>query len=148
MTPEALAELHAAAFTVPRPWKAGEFASILQGDGVFVIGDARGFILGRAIAGEAELLTLAVSPDARRQGKARALLAAFLFEAASRGAEKAFLEVAEDNIAAIALYTGAGFQRIGSRRGYFAASGGERIDAVVMNRKVDAAAIVSDARKI
>lgn len=134
MTPEALAALHAAGFTHPRPWSAAEFADLLAARGVFVAGDAEGFVLGRVIADEAELLTLAVAPGARRAGRGRALLAAFEAEAAARGAVSAFLEVAADNAAARALYAGAGWSETGRRRAYYSAPGGARVDAVLMGR--------------
>ncbi|MFN4101064.1 MAG: GNAT family N-acetyltransferase, partial [Pararhodobacter sp.] len=106
MTPEALAALHARAFATPPPWSAAGFAGLLDSPLVFLTADAQGraFALGRVVAGEAELLTLATDPAARRQGLARAQMAAFEREAQARGAVTAFLEVAEDNAAARALY--------------------------------------------
>lgn len=134
MTPEALADLHARAFTVPRPWRAAEIAGLLASPHVFLIAapGGQGFLMGRAVAGEAELLTIAVAPEARRQGLGAGLVARFLAEAAARGAEAAHLEVAADNAGAIALYEGAGFVRQGLRRGYFETPAGQRIDALVM----------------
>lgn len=131
MTPEALADLHAAVFRVPRPWSAAEFAAFLN-DGVsFLLVEAGGVLLGRAVAGEAELLTLAVAPDRQRSGIGGRLVAAFLAEARARGAVQAFLEVAADNAAAIGLYRRAGFAEVGLRRGYYAGANGARIDALV-----------------
>jgi [ribosomal protein S18]-alanine N-acetyltransferase len=83
---------------------------------------------------EAELLTIAVHPDAQGQGVGTALMADFLKQAAARGAGRAFLEVADDNAAARALYARAGFAAVGRRKGYFSAPGGRKIDAVVMAR--------------
>ncbi|WP_212525021.1 GNAT family N-acetyltransferase [Actibacterium sp. MT2.3-13A] len=134
MTPEALAALHAGAFTTPRPWRAGEFETLLASPGVFVLGDAAGFVLGRVIADEAELLTIAVAPEARRQGKGRALVARFETEARARGAEDAFLEVAADNAPARALYHAAGYALAGRRKGYYHAPDGARIDALVLRK--------------
>ncbi|MGX0901483.1 ribosomal-protein-alanine N-acetyltransferase [Roseovarius sp. MBR-79] len=131
MTPEALADTHARAFAGQgRAWSAAEFAALLASPHVFVSGDARGFALGRVIADEAELLTLATDPGHRRQGHARACLCAFAAEARARGAETAFLEVAEDNAAALALYAGAGFAQTARREGYY--PGGRT--AVVMQK--------------
>lgn len=134
MTPEVMADLHARAFTTPRPWSAPEFASLLAGAGVFVLGDTRGFVMGRAIAGEAEVLTLAVAPEARRQGIARRLMAEFCTRAIGFGAQTAFLEVAESNSAAISLYRTVGYVISGRRRGYFNTPQGQKIDAVVMTK--------------
>jgi len=85
-----------------------------------------GFLLARCAAGEAEILTLGVLPAARRRGLARALLAAFLTAARQRGARRAFLEVAEDNRAAIALYTATGFAAVGRRPDYYRGRDGTR----------------------
>lgn len=136
MTPTALAGLHARVFTTPRPWSEPEFAALLSDPTVFLIAEPAGFLLGRAVAGEAEILTLAVAPEARRQGSGARLVAAFLTQAAARGAETAFLEVACDNLAAVALYQAAGFARAGQRRGYFTTPEGTRLDALVMTRAV------------
>lgn len=135
MTPEALAALHARCFRAPPPWNAADFAGLLGDPLAFLLveGDA-GFLLGRAVAGEAELLTLAVAPEARRLGLGRKLVARFLYQSQLRGAERAFLEVAEDNAAAIALYESAGFSRAGLRRGYCHAPDGSRSDALVLAR--------------
>jgi ribosomal-protein-alanine N-acetyltransferase len=165
VTPEALADLHAAAFTVPRPWSAGEIAALLADLAVFLVEipggfappstigsrtdgehDGRppagylskdenaGFLLGRVVLDEAELLTVAVHPAAQGRGIGGALVAAFLAQASSRGARRAFLEVAEDNASARAVYTRAGFAPVGRRKGYFHAPDGRRIDAIVMAR--------------
>jgi ribosomal-protein-alanine N-acetyltransferase len=93
-----------------------------------------GFLLGRVVLDEAEFLTVAVHPAAQGRGIGGALVAAFLAEAAVRGARRAFLEVAEDNAAARTVYGRAGFVAVGRRRGYFHAPDGRRIDAIVMAR--------------
>lgn len=134
MTPAALADLHSRAFTTPRPWSAAEISALLAGNGVFWLGHARGFVMGRAVAGEAEVLTLAVAPDQRRQGVARGLMQGFEHAAQAAGAETAFLEVAANNDAAIALYLSLGYAQAGRRKGYFETPHGTRIDALVMTR--------------
>jgi ribosomal-protein-alanine N-acetyltransferase len=135
VTPDALAALHGRCFTVPRPWKAQEFAGFLADPLAFLLveGDA-GFLLGRAVAGEAELLTLAVAPEARRLGLGRKLVSRFLYQARLRGAESAFLEVAADNAAARALYKTSGFTEAGRRPGYYASPDGQAVDALVLTR--------------
>lgn len=135
VTPEALAALHARAFTTPRPWSAEEFSGWLVDPLAFLLleGDA-GFLLGRAVAGEAELLTVAVAPEARGRGLGQRLVSRFLYQARLRGAEVAFLEVAEDNAPARAVYSKAGFTESGRRRGYYRSPGGHPVDALVMRR--------------
>ncbi|MBL9073871.1 MAG: GNAT family N-acetyltransferase [Tabrizicola sp.] len=124
---------------MPPPWSDADFAGFLADPLTFLLveGDA-GFLLGRAVAGEAELLTLAVAPEARRRGLARKLVSRFLYQARLRGAEAAFLEVSAENAAAIALYESAGFSRSGLRRNYYRTAEGQRIDALVMTRALAA----------
>lgn len=128
MTPERLACLHGACFVRPRPWSAVEFAGLLDGPHVFLLTRPKAFLLGRVIADEAELLTLAVAPAARRQGIARALMDEFAATSRARGAARAFLEVAADNAPAQALYRGGGWRDAGRRRAYYAPD----LDGVVM----------------
>jgi ribosomal-protein-alanine N-acetyltransferase len=141
VTPGVLAALHARCFTSPRPWNEAEFADILADPLAFLLveGDA-GFLLGRAVAGEAELLTIAVAPEARQRGLGRKLVSRFLYQARLRGAETAFLEVAEDNTAAKTLYARAGFTEAGRRRGYYRAPTGQAVDALVLRRVLAEAA--------
>lgn len=132
MTPEVLAALHGSAFTAPRPWSAAEFTALLNSPHVFLLTKPKAFLLARVIADEAEILTLAVAPTARRRGSARVLIAEFMAEATHRGAQSAFLEVAADNTPARALYAQAGFAEVGRRRGYYAAQDGSQVDALVL----------------
>ena len=137
MSPEALAELHAASFTRERAWSPPEISGLLADPHVFLLtaeDGAPGFALGRSVAGEAELLTLAVAPPARRQGHGSALLSAFEAGARARGALDALLEVAADNAGAIALYTGAGYAERGRRPAYYVRSGAEAADALLLGR--------------
>ncbi len=138
MTPAAMAALHARCFTTPRPWTAAEFAALLAEPPVFATLAETGFALGRVVADEAELLTIAVAPEARRNGEGRALLDGFLRTALARGAETAFLEVAADNAAALALYRRSGFSEAGRRRGYYHSPGNPPVDALVMVKSLAA----------
>ncbi|HZV84470.1 MAG TPA: GNAT family N-acetyltransferase [Brevundimonas sp.] len=129
---ERLADLHAGAFDAP--WDAAAFATLLDQPGVAAAVTPDGFILIRTVAGEAEILTLAVRPAARRRGVGADLLAQALILAAAGGAGRIFLEVAEDNTAARALYAGAGFAEAGRRRGYYGRKDGPAADALVLAR--------------
>ena len=120
----------------PRPWSEAEIAAVLDSALCFVLTAPLGFLIGRAVAGEAELLTIAVDPAARRQGIAAGLVAGFLAEARARRAGVAFLEVAADNAAARGLYAAAGFTDSGVRRGYYHTAAGRAVDAVLMARAV------------
>ena len=142
MKPADLALLHAVAFESPPPWSEAAFASLLSDRGVHLLTtpDAHAFLLGRVVAGEAEILTLATHPAARRQGHARALVARFLTAAQRAGAERVFLEVAEDNAPARALYAGCGFSAAGRRPGYYRSAAGAPVAALILARGLDAPA--------
>ncbi len=130
-----LAEIHATAFPLGEKWSEGAFATHLALPGVFgCIAEPGGMILARVAADEAEVLTLAVAPEARRRGMGRALLQAAETEAAHRGATAMFLEVAANNRPAQALYAAAGYTEIGRRCRYY--PNGD--DALVMRRALQA----------
>ena len=130
--PVALAQLHAQCFTTPPPWSPEAFAAQIGTPHSILIATDAGFALGHALAGEAELLTMAVAPAWRRCGHGRELLHAFLQAARGRGAGAAYLEVAAGNAAACALYETAGFVRVGRRQGYYRTPGGGVEDALVL----------------
>lgn len=125
MTAAELADIHAASFVFPRPWSAAEFSTLLASPFSVLVEGNDGFALGRVVAGEAELLTIAVRPEARRNGEGRQILQRLLREAVSRGADCMFLEVAADNTPAIALYESLGFQKTGQRKGYYSGPTGK-----------------------
>lgn len=137
MSPEGLAALHARAFVSPPPWSAAAFAATLADPAAFLLTVPGALLVGRAAAGEAELLTLATDPALRRQGLARALLRAFEAEARARLAETAFLEVAEDNAPARALYTSQGWAQVGRRPRYYARPGAAPAAALIFRRVLD-----------
>ena len=131
MTPADLAALHATAFDGAARWSAEAFAETLAAPEAFAVTRTSGFAIGRVVLDEAELLTLLVAPQHRRQGHARALLADFAGTARDRGARMAFLEVAADNDAARALYEAAGWRVSGRRRGYYGGT-----DALILHMTV------------
>ena len=138
----ALAEVHATAFE--RPWSAADLASLMDSPGVAAIAVGAqtrldGFILVRSIAGEAEILTLAVRPEAQRGGIGHALVEAGAAAAAGAGAEAMWLEVAADNAPALALYGRTGFEAAGRRPAYYARRDGPAVDAVLLRRTLNPA---------
>lgn len=135
-SPPWLAALHRRAFSVPRPFSEAEFAALLDTPSVFLCDEPGGFLLGQVIAEDAELLTLAVSPDCRRRGIAARLVAVFHAEAQRRGATGAFLEVDEENGPARALYRHAGYTEAGRRKRYYRHPGGRRTDALVLTLRL------------
>jgi ribosomal-protein-alanine N-acetyltransferase len=127
----ALAALHAQAFPPEEAWGADALCLMLELPGAFGLqAQGAGFILARIAADEAEVLTLAVAPAARRRGLGAALLEGAMALAAARGAAVAFLEVSTANAAGLVLYEMAGFREVGRRRHYYADSS----DALVLSR--------------
>jgi ribosomal-protein-alanine N-acetyltransferase len=116
----ALAAIHAAAFAPGAAWGAATFVTLLGLEGVIGLQAPGGFILARRVLDEAEILTLAVHPDHRQRGIGQALVETAALMVATAGAKVMFLEVAEDNAPAMALYAKAGFSRAGLRRDYYA----------------------------
>jgi ribosomal-protein-alanine N-acetyltransferase len=131
------AEIHAESFPADQAWGSSAISLMLGLPGHFGLLATKqdqplGFALGRVQAGEAEILTIAVRPWVQGQGIGRALLSALLAEAANREAMDLFLEVAEPNVAARALYAGAGAKEVGRRRRYYA----DGTDALVLRLRV------------
>lgn len=136
MTPSDFAALHAKAFSTTRAWTSVEFEKLIEQKGTVWHGDNTCFVLMRVIADEAEILTLATDPAHRRQGLARKVLSDGENKAAQAGATKLFLEVAEDNVAARALYQAAGFVQVGRRPGYYVPKDGAPIAALVLRKEL------------
>ncbi len=132
-----LAAIHAASFA--RPWSALDFEGLMAergvvGDGLFLRADTRpvGFVLSRIVLDEAEILTIALAPDARGHGHARPLLARHLDELSRRGVRTVHLEVEDGNAPALALYRRFGFRETGRRMGYYLKPDGTRVSALTM----------------
>jgi ribosomal-protein-alanine N-acetyltransferase len=142
MTPEDLARVHGAAFTLPPSWSAADFAAFGTDPACFLVtrserGALSAFGLFRVVADEAEVLTLATAPHARRKGLARDIMRDALSSAQARGAQHCFLEVAATNHAAILLYQSLGFAQVGLRKAYYRAAGHTALDALVFRAILD-----------
>ncbi|WP_170562841.1 GNAT family N-acetyltransferase [Ruegeria atlantica] len=132
MTPEILAKTHAAAFTQSRAWAAVEFEDLLSNRFIHAVGNAKSFALFQVIGDEAELLTIATHPNFQRQGLARACMQEWHSKSKFLGATRAFLDVAADNLPAIALYENSGYRACGLRKAYYLRENNQKIDAIVM----------------
>lgn len=134
---QVLAHIHAEGFD--EPWSIDALQSTLASPGTFALiaqdadDEPLGFVLVRVGGGEAEILTIATRPHARRSGVAKSLMAAATRRAQDGGAQTMFLEVAEDNSQAQALYTALGFSPVGRREGYYARANGARVAALVLS---------------
>lgn len=127
---EAMAAIHLACFGAAS-WSSASIATLFESKLVFgYVAGRGGMVIARAVADDAEILTIGVVPEVRRQGIAGALLTLAADEAVLRGTSALFLEVAANNEAALSLYCNAGFERTGLRRGYY----GTGTDAVLLMR--------------
>lgn len=91
-----------------------------------------GFLLGRLILPEAEILNIAVSEHFRRKQIGSALIDKLLTEAVNMCVESIWLEVRASNISAIELYLKKGFYKAGKRYAYYKQPSE---DAIIMSRK-------------
>ena len=83
-------------------------------------GELLGFAGLWLMVDEAHVVTVAVLPEARRQGYGRVLVHGLLAVAIDQGMSVATLEVRASNEAARALYHGYGFYEVGERKRYYA----------------------------
>ena len=113
-------------------WAEAEYAGMLREEGGAVrrcllvaegedglLGFAVGKVIGCGPGSVAELESVAVRPEVRLGGVARALCSAVIAWSRELGAGALELEVREGNEAAIGLYGGLGFGVVGRRRGYY-----------------------------
>lgn len=126
-----LSELHCVCF--PDGWGPASMDEVLRSPGVYAVlaadGErAAGLALGRRIADEAELLTVGVAPDYRRQGLGAALVRAVASVVPL--ARLLHLEVGADNPPALTLYRTMGFAQVGRRKDYYRRSDGRLVDAL------------------
>ena len=134
-----IARIHAACFD--DAWDMPVLRRILAMPGAFGL-TARpsaddpiaGFALGRISADECELLSLGVAPEHRCRGVGARLLDAALVRASAVNARRFFLEVAEDNEAALRLYEGRGLLPVGRRPKYYELRDGGHADALTLRR--------------
>ena len=133
-----LARIHGQSFY--RGWPTADFLGFLEDRNtpVYIASDAKrriaGFALIRTVADEAELLTIAVEPRWRGKKVGRALMDAVFADLMMSPARRMFLEVDEQNAAAIRLYERLGFSTVSSRKGYYPRPDGSAATALVMAR--------------
>jgi len=138
-----VSDLHGQRFS--RPWNDGEFESLLlqpnsfgfvirQTNTLMFKPQLSGFVLAREVAGDAEILTIAVHEKSARNGLGWRLMQAAMRESRVRGGEIMFLEVDDGNHSAINLYRKLGFETVGERPAYYADTNGRRSAALVMRR--------------
>lgn len=140
-----VAELESQCFSTP--WSAEQFRQAFEQDTFFLWGirDAgqnetcfeKGNLLAYlavyCVAGELEVLNIAVHPKARRQGLGRTLLATVLQNVGKTGIRRALLEVRRTNTPAIGLYEALGFEALGVRPHYYQDT---NEDAIIYGREI------------
>lgn len=134
-----MAALHSAAFPSGQAWDARQFENLLNQDSVTARALACGndilsFVLLQIAVDEAEILTLATPPSARRRGFAARLLLGVEPQLVVRGVTRWLLDVAEDNAGALKFYQNNGFRIDGRRRAYYQRLEGQRVDAILMSK--------------
>jgi [ribosomal protein S18]-alanine N-acetyltransferase len=135
LTPERMAEIARACWPDGTDrWTPAMIETLLASDTAFAVFRPDGFALLRISGEEAELLSLDVLPEARRQGLGSDILREALQQAQARGAREVYLEVDTENAAARALYDRAGFVTRGQRKRYYRKADGTWGDALVMAR--------------
>ena len=122
-----IVNLHAKCFP-EKPWSGQDFED-LKKSGCEVIASQNGFVVYRQTLDEAEIITIGVHPEARRTGIATAMLGIVEGELCKNGVKTLFLEVAENNHPARALYEQNGYVQIGVRPKYY-----DGVDAIMMKK--------------
>lgn len=120
----------------PFPWTRGNFQDALRaGYSSWVLRDRQGAVIAYAVMmlalDEAHLLNLSVEKSRQREGIGWRTLEWMAEVGRGHGARTMLLEVRPSNEPALRMYQRYGFERIGTRRGYYPAHGG-REDAIVM----------------
>ena len=117
------------------PWTRGNFVDSLNAGYecrcLWLAAELVGYFVLMVAAQEAHLLNLSISAVHQRRRHGSGLLSEAADLARRLGARNVFLEVRPSNRGAQALYTRFGFQKVGTRRGYYPAHSG-REDALVL----------------
>ena len=122
-----LSNLHKKCFP-NKPWSADDFRD-LKKSGCEIIMSQNGFIVYRVVDDEAEIITIGVNPEMRRQGIAIAMITIIEKNIKNQGVKKIFLEVALTNEPAKKMYENLGYKQIGIRPKYY-----DGVDAILMSK--------------
>lgn len=133
-----MADLHSRCFEIG--WKPDAFLDLFSSD-AFALGIVKNdrlvsFGVFSQVIDEIEILTLATDKDYRGQGLAEEILKILENKNSKIENLRFFLEVAIDNLSAIRLYTRLDYKQVGVRKGYYARSGGQRVDALVLQKQI------------
>ncbi len=138
MDAKPLHQIHKECF--PIYWKENEISDMLMASGTKAwlarAGAPVGMLITRAQFEQAEILTIAVLPKSQKSGVAKRMMAEAEKDLVATGVKKIFLEVAENNASAHALYLKIGYSEISRRKGYYKQMDGSVIDALVMAKEL------------
>ena len=122
------------------PWSRGNFvdalasghqAQLLMADDVLL-----GYFIAMKGVDEVHLLNITIAPEHQGQGWAWVCLDALAVWARGQAAQWLWLEVRVSNARAMKVYAAHGYKRVGLRKDYYPAAGGQREDAIVMSLKL------------
>ena len=136
MTPFEMSKLHLLSGSLTRPWSENEYKNLLATDTIRFFYVENGFLVGRLVSSDAEILNVIVHPKYRRLGKARYLIGKFEKEAKNVGSSRCFLEVAESNSSAKKLYNALGYLKVGQRNNYYKFVDGRKDDAAILSKEI------------
>ena len=136
MTPFEMAKLHSLSGDHTRPWSEIEYKNLLDTNTSRLFHTKNGFLVGRVIDQDAEILNVIIHPDYRRLGKASKLIGTFEKKAKVSGSLRCFLEVAESNSSAKKLYSTLGYLKVGQRKNYYKFVDGRKDDAVILSKEI------------
>ena len=136
MTPFEMAKLHLLSGSLTRPWSESEYKILLSTDTIRFFYVENGFLVGRLIGPDAEILNVIVHPKYRRLGKAKYLIGRFEKKAKEAGSSKCFLEVAESNSRANKLYQSLNYLSVGKRKNYYEFVDGRKDNASILAKEI------------
>lgn len=133
MNDDELAALYALAFpNDANPWRRAHIHALRHDKTGHIFTTANAALLGRIMGEEAEILSVFVHPNWRRNQEAQKLCQVFFNACNQEGVREIFLEVSKENKAALALYAKLGFRHVGLRKNYYKRKDGSREDALIL----------------
>lgn len=130
----AIAELEKRCFS--DPWSADSIASELVNPLSYWLvaemdGQVAGYVGSQSVLDAADMMNIAVSPEYRRRGVAKALVNELTAYLSKNNVIALLLEVRVSNEPAITLYEKMGFQQVGRRPNYYR---NPREDALILRK--------------
>lgn len=124
-------------------WTADVFAKLIAmpgTDALIALGGEQivpvGSLVYRVVADECEIITLGVTPEARRNSVATRLLTHMFGHLQAQSVAQIFLEVADDNPTARSFYQALGFAEVAIRPGYYSRPNAARVDARILRKNL------------